>query len=402
MTFPTSFTSLASDEWICTWLSTSQPTSGEAFPLALEIPDTLHDQTLRQTLRISLGGRKFRLVFSNRYGTQPMVLGESSLSVRDQVTPAHSVRITFNGYSGVTIPAGQTLYSDEISLHIPSLSILSLRVYLPEPTPVATFHWDARHFSVLESGNQVHRKETQQGLAISSRLLLESVLVQPENTSNSIVVIGDSMVDGNGVAMDTYGRWTDSLAERFITRNIALVNAGQSGSRLLKDGIGISTLSRFERDVLRQPGVTACIVQVGLNDLGLAGTALDPEGLTPTAEMLISAYRQLLEKARQHNIRLIGVTLVPLRGVDEYGLAHFYQPDKETIRQQVNHWMRTSGEFDAVIDSDILVRRIDCHQQLEPQFDSGDHLHLNHKGHLLIAEAISLEAILGEKFLPIK
>lgn len=397
MSFPTSSNSVQPSEWIGTWLSTSQPTSGEAFPIPLEIPSPLNNQTLRQTLRISLGGRKLRLVFSNRYGTQPMVLGDTYLSVQGQATPTPAVRVTFNGQPGATIPAGQTLCSDEILLQVPSLSILSLRVYLPTPVPVTTFHWDARHFSVLEAGNQAHKEEAQQGLAISSRLLLESVLVMPEHASRTVVVIGDSMVDGNGVAMDTYGRWTDFLAARLTAHSVALMNAGQSGSRLLKEGIGISTLARFERDVLQQPGIAACIVQVGLNDLGLAGTALDPDSSTPTAEMLISAYRELLGKARQHHIRLIGVTLVPLRSEEEYGLAHFYQPHKENIRQEINHWMRTSGEFDAVIDSDRLVRCAACPQQLDPRFDSGDHLHLNHQGHKLIAESVSLEAIFGNK-----
>ena len=382
------------NEWICTWLSTSQPTSGEAFPLPLEIPATLNDQTLRQTLRISLGGKKLRLVFSNRYGKQPLILGDSYISVKGQLDLSPPIRITFGGQTSATIPAGEILYSDDVSLHIPSLSIISLRTYLPEPIPVNTFHWDARHFSLLEPGNQTIKENAGYGQKISSRLLLESVQVQPESTASTVVVIGDSMVDGNGVKMDTYGRWTDFLAERSVSTGVAIVNAGQSGSRLLKDGFGISTLSRFERDVLDQPGVTACIVQIGLNDLGLAGTALDPENPTPTADTLIDAYRKLLSMAREKNIRMIGVTLVPLRSSDEYELENFYQPEKESIRQKINQWMRTDSEFDALIDSDMLVRDPKYIQQLCFQYDSGDHLHLNYEGHLLIAKSISLESIL--------
>ncbi|MFA7260352.1 MAG: hypothetical protein WC013_12700, partial [Aeromonas bestiarum] len=71
------------DEWICTWLSTSQPASGEAFPFPSDIPVIDGDLTLRQTLRISLGGQKLRLIFSNRYSAQPLVIGESYISVSD-------------------------------------------------------------------------------------------------------------------------------------------------------------------------------------------------------------------------------------------------------------------------------------------------------------------------------
>ncbi|MEY0267008.1 SGNH/GDSL hydrolase family protein [Morganella morganii] len=363
---------------VCTWLSTSQPASGETFPFPADIPAITGNQTLRQTFRISLGGRKLRLVFSNRYGTQPLVTGESYLSVSGLYS---AVPVTFGGQPGAVIPAGDILHSDEIPLHIPSLSVITLRTFLPEPVPLNTFHWDARHFSLLEPGNRAARKEDADGQFLSSRLLLESVLIQPEQEAATLVVIGDSMVDGNGVEMDTYGRWTDLLAEHFIDENIAVVNAGQSGSRLLKDTIGISTLSRFERDVLQQPGVTACIVQAGLNDIGLAGTALDPSGPVPSAADVITGYRQLLTMAREKNIRITGVTLVPLRGTGEYGMADFYSAEKEAVRQEINHWIRTSGEFDAVIDSDLLVRNPDCPQQLSAQYDSGDHLHLNHKGH---------------------
>ncbi len=372
---------------ICTWLSASQPASGEAFPFP---PAITGNQTLRQSLRISTGGQKLQLVFSNRYGTDPLVTGESYLSVPN----LHSaVPVTFGGQQGAVIPAGDILCSDEIALHVPSLSELTLRTFLPEPVPLNTFHWDARHFSLLEPGNRTLQEESGNGEAVSSRLLLESVLIQPESEARTLVVIGDSMVDGNGVDMDTYGRWTDYLAERFIDKNIAVVNAGQSGSRLLKDGIGISTLSRFERDVLMQPGVTSCIVQVGLNDIGLAGTDLDPAGSVPSAADMITGYRQLLTMAREKNIRMTGITLVPLRGTGEYGMTGFYSPEKEAVRQDINHWMRTSGEFDAVIDSDRLVRNPACPQQLSADYDSGDHLHLNNKGHRLVAQSVPLTVI---------
>lgn len=378
------------EEWICTWLSTSQPASGEAFPFPSDIPLINGGQTLRQSLRISLGGQKLRLIFSNRYGEQPMVIGESYISVSDL---CGALPVTFNRQTGAIIPAGGILYSDEVSLDIPSLSVINLRTYLPEPIPINTFHWDARHFSLLEPGNQAIREEAFDGQKISSRLLVESVQVQLKAACRTLVVIGDSMVDGNGVEMDSYGRWTDFLAERLVADNIAVVNAGQSGCRLLKDGVGIATLSRFERDVLEQPGVTGCIVQVGLNDIGLAGTALDPAHPVPTATVLINGYRQLLQMAREYNVRMTGVTLVPLRGTGEYGIEHFYQPEKEIVRQAVNHWMRTSGEFDAVIDSDLLVREPESISRLSAHYDVGDHLHLNLEGHLRVAQSVPLTVI---------
>lgn len=381
--------------WICTWLSTSQPTTGEAFPFPLEIPASLRDQTVHQTLRITLGGQKLRLIFSNRYGRQPVVLGENMIVVKSPSGKSWHAPIVFNGQSRVAIPAGQVLYSDEIPHLIDDLSEITLRTYLPESTPIETFHWDARHYSQLTSGNDVHANAMKESLPISSRLLLEAVEIQHQAPSQAIVVIGDSMVDGNGVEIDSHHRWVDFLAERAISQHIAVINAGQSGSRLLKDGIGVSTLSRFTRDVIGQAGVTTCIVQVGLNDIGLAQTALAPTDRLPTAGQLIEGYRQLLHIAHQHHVRVVGVTLVPLRCTDEYGLDNFYTAEKEAIRQEINEWMRTSQAFDALIDSEKHVHDANNPQQLALAYDSGDHLHLNLAGHTLVAKSISLEAVLG-------
>lgn len=390
-----SFGSSPSHAWVCSWLSTSQPTTGEAFPFPLEIPTLLNNQTLQQTLRITLGGQQLRLVFSNRYGSQPLVLGENAIVVSSPSGKSWSAPVLFNGQSGVSIPAGQVVCSDEIIHPIDDLSEVTLRTYLPDPTLVEAFHWDARHYSQLTSGNDVHSKTTKESLPISSRLLLEAVEIQNQAPSQAIVVIGDSMVDGNGVEMGTYHRWVDFLAERAIFQHTAVINAGQSGSRLLTNGIGISTLSRFTRDVIEQAGVTTCIVQVGLNDIGLAQTALAPMDMTPFASQLIEGYRQLLDIAHQHNIRVVGVTLVPLRCTDEYGLDNFYTPEKEAIRQEVNEWIRTSGEFDALIDTEQLVRDSQNPQQLALIYDSGDHLHLNHAGHQLVANSISFDTVIG-------
>lgn len=390
-----SFGSSPSRAWVCTWLSTSQPTTGEAFPFPLEIPTLLNNQTLQQTLRITLGGQQLRLVFSNRYGSQPLVLGENAIVVNSPSGKSWSAPVLFNGQSGVSIPVGQVVYSDEIIHPIDDLSEVTLRTYLPGPTLVETFHWDARHYSQLTSGNGVHSKTTKESLPMSSRLLLEAVEIQNQAPSQAIVVIGDSMVDGNGVEMGTYHRWVDFLAERAVSQHTAVINAGQSGSRLLKDGIGISTLSRFTRDVIEQAGVTTCVVQVGLNDIGLAQTALAPADMIPSASQLIEGYRQLLDIAHQHNICVVGVTLVPLRCTDEYGLDNFYTPEKDAIRQEVNEWIRTRGEFDALIDIEQLVRDSQNPQQLALIYDSGDHLHLNHAGHQWVANSISLDTVIG-------
>lgn len=55
--------------------------------------------------------------------------------------------------------------------------------------------------------------------------------------------------------------------------------------------------------------------------------------------------------------------------------------------------MRTSGEFDAVIDSDLLVREPESISRLSAHYDVGDHLHLNLEGHLRVALSVPLTVI---------
>src|SRR5699024_8064111 len=140
-------------------------------------------------------------------------------------------------------------------------------------------------------------------------------------------------------------RWPDFLAARLAPSNVAVLNAGISGARLLGDRMGSNALARFDRDVLSQPRVRTVIVLLGINDISWPGTAFDPEGRRPTADALIAAYRQLIVRARAHGIRIVGATLTPFEGaLAGTPLDDYFHPDKDALRQQVNAWIRSSGE----------------------------------------------------------
>ena len=144
------------------------------------------------------------------------------------------------------------------------------------------------------------------------------------------------------------------LAERLARSGSAaprVVNAGIGGNRLLRDDVGTSGLRRFERDVLRRPGVRWVIVFEGINDLGFAAS-VEPEAPRVTAEELIAAYRQLIARARFAGVRIYAGTLLPFEGA----ASGYFAPDKELVRQAVNAWIRGSGELDGVVDFDAALR----------------------------------------------
>jgi len=373
--------------WLNSWTAPPQPSWDDGFVLPTRIPPTLEDQTLRQVLRLSLGGRRVRIQLSNEYGTTPLVIGAAQ--VAPAAAPAQGRVVTFNGQPQVVVPPGAPVLSDPVDLPVAPLSRIAVSLYLPQATPTRSFHWDGRERAALAPGNQVAAARLPVTPDLSARLFLSALGVEAEAPRGSVVVIGDSITDGNGATLDADARWPDYLAARLAPRGMAVLNAGISGGRLLSNGMGESALARFDRDVLAQPRLRAAIVLIGINDISWPGTAFDPQGKTPEAAALIAGYRQLIARAHLHGVKLIGATLAPFEGaLAGTPLADYHQPHKERVRQEVNGWIRGSGAFDAVLDVDALLRDPAHPQRMQARFDSGDHLHPGDAGHRAMAGAV--------------
>ena len=175
-----------------------------------------------------------------------------------------------------------------------------------------------------------------------------------------------------------------------------MVNAGISGGRLLRDGMGESALARFRRDVLDQPGVVSVVVLIGINDISWPGTAFARNQARPTLAELQAGYRTLAEQAHRRGLRILGATLTPFAGaLPGTPLDDYYQPDKEALRQQLNAWLRSDSPFDSVIDLDAALRDPADPSRMAAAYDSGDHLHPGDAGNRAMAEAVDLEVLMG-------
>ncbi|MFC0710567.1 SGNH/GDSL hydrolase family protein [Azorhizophilus paspali] len=388
--------------WVATWGASPQPVWGVGFLFPSNVPSELHDQTVRQVARVSLGGQRLRIVLSNAYGSQPLAVGKATVarSQSDGAVAADSLRtVTFGGREEATILPGASLVSDPVALPIPALAQIAVSLYLPEATPVSTFHWDGRQTGWIVPGDQTTALalETAEGFAQSTttRLLLSGIQVEVEHAVRAVVVVGDSITDGAAASLDRDSRWPDFLAARLAPHGVAVVNAGISGAQLLSDGMGVNALARLDRDVLAQPGVQSLVVMLGINDIAWPGMALAPERPRPTLEALTAGYRQLAEQARGRGVRVIGATLTPFEGaLPGTPLDDYYHPDKEALRQRVNEWIRHGGAFDAVIDFDAALRDPVHPARIDAHFDSGDHLHPGDQGNRAMAEAVDLDVLL--------
>lgn len=373
-----------STPWVGSWAASMTPAgpdgsvSGEGFT----------DATLRQTAHLSVGGDSLRIRISNDFGTTPLVIGAATVSpgsAAEDPDPDMMREVTFDGASSVTIPAGAEWVSDPVQLSVEGNSDLTVSMYLPGPTGPASVHTLGMATSYRAAGNAATSSADPYEVLDTSRYFLEGVDTATK-ALGSVVLFGDSITDGYASTIDANLRYPDQVADRLMRRPEAwqcgVLNSGISGNRVLEDAgtAGISALSRFEDDVIDQTGVRTVVLLEGINDIGRTGGALEPESL-------IAVYRQFIERARDHGIRVVGATLTP------YGGAGYYTAEGEQDRRAVNFWIRTSGEFDAVVDFDAVVRDPRDRTRLQTRFDPGDHLHPNDAGYAAMASAIDLQEI---------
>jgi len=166
-----------------------------------------------------------------------------------------------------------------------------------------------------------------------------------------------------------------------------------AGNRLLSEAnipFGINALARFDRDVLPLPGTGYMVVLEGINDIGMGRAG----GVAPSADELIAAHQQLIRRAHDHGLKIIGATLTPFEG------AAYFTADGEVKRKAINNWMRTAkgpDAYDGLIDFDQATRDPANPTKFNPTYDSGDHLHPNNAGYEAMAASIDLKLFESSK-----
>ena len=394
----------ADTTWLASWTASPQAVWGPDFLFPTNVPAMLHGHTVRQVARLSVGGPRVRIVLTNAYGKVPLHIGAASVALagNGSAITAGSLRtLTFSGQPAATMAPGAPLLSDPVELSVPDLARLTVSVHLPQASPVSTFHWDGRETAWIAPHDQTQatRIDDAPGVqATTARLLLSAIQVEAAPAAQAVAILGDSITDGASASLGIDARWPDFLAQRLAPHGVAVLNAGISGARLLSDGMGENALARFERDVLAQPGVRTVVVLLGINDISWPGTAFAPRQRRPTLEELTNGYAQLIAQARSSGVRVLAATLTPFEGaLPGTPLANYYQPEKEALRQQLNAWIRASGQFDAVLDFDAWARDPAHPRRLLPAYDSGDHLHPGDAGNRALAEKIDLSLLLQDQ-----
>jgi lysophospholipase L1-like esterase len=392
-----SFVPAAADEpeatWRAAWLTAMQQPN--AHPNWSQ--EGFAAESVRQVVRLSAGGPKLRIRISNQYGVRPLRLAGATVARATQgaaVEPGSVTPVRFGGAEAASVPVGGQLASDAVALpKVTSGSSVAITLYFADSTGPATFHeYGAAGASYRAAGDQ--RRETSgaaYGETSGSWYFLAGVDVVGAGVG-SVVAFGDSIT--NGFHTRPGQRYPELLAARLAGdgRPTPVLNGGLGGNRLLGDSacFGESGLVRFHRDVLDQPGVRTAVVLLGINDLGypeLPATPCTTPNPEITADQLIEAYRTLIRAANARGVRVVGVTMPPFRG------ATVHSDRSQQIWTTVNHWIRTSGEFDDTADFASTLADPTDPTRLSPQYDSGDHLHPNAAGYHAMAEALDLTTL---------
>ncbi|WP_017382176.1 SGNH/GDSL hydrolase family protein [Paenisporosarcina sp. TG-14] len=368
--------------WVGTWSASMQASYEDGVS-----HKGFENQTVRSIIHPHIDGKKMRIRLSNTFGSEPLSIEEIHVAVSKSgsgIVPGTDQQVTFGGEQNVTIPPGAKEFSDPISFEVNSKESVAVSLYVRDKTGPTTWHPRSMQTTYISTGKHVSDSDAS---AFKTKedawFWLDGVDVIPDpSVKGAIVVLGSSIANGNYSTVDANRRWPDYLAKRLNEKNsdvkMSVLNAGVSANHLInsKPNKGENALERLEQDVFSQTGVKAVILHQGLNDIRHY-----PEY---DAKKVIERMGQIITSAHDQGLKIYGGTLTPFKG------SGMYTSQGEKTRQEVNHWIKNSGEFDGVIDFDKALRDPEDPEHFLSKYDAGDHLHPNDAGYKKMAETVNL------------
>jgi lysophospholipase L1-like esterase len=375
----------ADQAWVTAW-ATSQQGLGAG---------KISNATVRMIARVTIPGESVRVRLDNTFGTAPVVFGKASIGLRARgpALAAGLVKsLTFGGKDSVTVPAGATIESDPVALHVEAQQDIAVSLFVAGADVQPSQHNNAAVTSYLTDNGAGDQSASENGKPFTgkttSMFWLKSIDVRPASRTTAIVAFGDSITDGTCSTLDAHDRWEDILAQRIALQKKvahAVINEGIGGNTVTGANLNPAATSppgieRLDRDVLSHSGVTHVVLFMGTNDIRRAAPA----------DQVIGGMKDIIARVKAKGIRIIGVTIIPrhstVPGIADTG----WNEAKTKIRHEVNDWIRKQAGFDAVIDFDKIVRDAGNPDLLNAAYDCSDGVHPSPIGYFQMGKSVAL------------
>ena len=380
---------LAKDHWVGTWGTAPQLVERHNNPPA----PGLTNNSLRQIVQVSIGGKKVRLKLTNEFSTEPTEIKAIELSIAktsgssSEIDEASTVSLTFNGKQSVTIPAGGMIVSDAVKFPIGNRENVAITIHYGQTSPSVSGHPGSRTTSYLKEGNTT---DFTGAIRTDHWYNIQTLEVEASKKAGAVAILGNSITDGRGSTTNEQNRWADVFSRRLLqnkaTKQVGVLNMGIGGNCVLRGGLGPTGKDRYHRDLFGQEGVKWIILFEAVNDLGSSWNGVQ------TAERIIDVYKEIIDEAHQKGIRVYGATITPFKG------NNYYSADHEKGRSTLNEWIRTTELLDGIIDFDKAVRNPQDPEAMQKAFlFENDWLHFNAKGYETMGSSIDLNLFTKKK-----
>lgn len=375
----------ASKIWVGTW--STAPYFVDANNRA-PVPG-LANNSFRQIVRVSVGGDVIRFRFTNLFSKNDVTFKSVGIAVStggSSIDVASAKVLKFAAKEEVTIKSNEELISDPIKFPLKPGMKVAITICFGDAGPEIGGHAASRTTSYLLEGNQPLTADFSKAITTDHWFVTSGIDVMAPKTTAAIAIMGNSIADGRGSGISKFNRWSDILSERLLknpaTKNRAVLNLGIGGNCVVRGGQGEPAVVRFDRDILSQQNVKWLIISEGINDIGGVRSA---DQAAKMANDLIDAYKTMINKAHAKGIKVYGATILP------FAKSSYDKDFRHPIRDTVNNWIRTSGNFDGVIDFEKVMSDPQNPNTLLPDLHSGDFLHPNEAGYKVMGEFIDLK-----------
>ncbi len=367
----------SAQNWVGTWATAPQTVVRSFMPYN----NCMTNRSVRQVVKVSIGGNVIRLKLSNIYSMQPVKIRSIYIAhAKDSFAIDAKTAQYFkfgNSYKTV-IPAGKQIVSDALKFNLRNLERVAITINYTSAPEVPTVHMGSRTTSYIMKGVTNAHSNFEKAFRENHWYNISGIDVYTmSNNMSAIAIIGNSITDGKCSTDNAQNRWPDVMSEMLQLKhkitNQGVLNLGIGNNRVtVPGGFGALAKERFDRDILMQNGVKKVIIFEGVNDIGAARN-----GSSETvARQIIESIQGMMKKAKARKMKVYLGTITPFKGAGYY--THFH----EAARLYVNDWIRSQAKnVDGILDFAKLLQDPNDDRRMKREYASNDWLHPNPTGY---------------------